>query len=246
MSCAEDGSHSSNDSRALTTYLPPELRPSDHAYSIAKVVLTAALSGVAGPVSAAIGAIGSLICEYAPSASQKADQRAHELLFYEIGKLGSRIKSDAINKEEFADLYKRFCAVTAKTNREEKLRAAARIVASSLLPPGDPAKSTYEELDHLMHCVDALSIGAMASLAYAIQAKAPRLASRGDVVLRFPELRQRDQDPDLAYGLVSELDNLNLLHITEGAIGAREYENHQFRVTRMGVRFYERFLKPDA
>ena len=35
------------------------------------------------------------------------------------------------------------------------------ILANLLLRPGDPAKSSYEELDHLIRCIDDLSIGAI-------------------------------------------------------------------------------------
>jgi hypothetical protein len=48
-----------------------------------------------------------------------------------------------------------------RTHREDKLRAAANILANLLLKPGDQAKVSYEELDHLIRCVDALSTGAL-------------------------------------------------------------------------------------
>jgi hypothetical protein len=240
MSDADDGS-SSSATRALTpvgAYLPAKLEPVDHILSLLKATL--------GFVSPLGGALASLIGDYVPSAAQRANDKAFELLFRKVAKLqDSKIAMDTstINKEEFAELYKRFQGVTANTNREEKLRAAANIVANALLPPGHPSKSTYTELDHLMHCVDALSTEAIAMLGMAIQTNPPRHASGGDVVLRFPEIRQRDQDPHLAFGLACELRALNLLHITEGPINVGVYENYQFRVTPMGVRFHNRFLK---
>ena len=51
-----------------------------------------------------------------------------------------------------------------RTHRDEKLRAAANILANLLLKPGDQAKVSYDELDHLIRCVDALSIGAITVL----------------------------------------------------------------------------------
>jgi hypothetical protein len=162
-----------------------------------------------------------------------------------IADIEGRIKIDAISKDEFAELYNKFRAAAARTNREEKLRTAANIVANALLPANDPQRSPFDELDHLMHCVDTLSSGAIAVLGASIQARTPRHASRGDTPFNFSALRQKlpDHDPDLLFSLASELRGLNLLHITEGVIQSSNYEAYQFRVTPMGSRFAERFIE---
>jgi hypothetical protein len=156
-----------------------------------------------------------------------------------------RHEYEGIEKEDFADLFNNFEALAAKTNREEKLRAAANILANALLPSGDPGKSPFGELEHLMHCADALSSGAVALLGASIQIRPPRHASRGDTPFSFSELRRKlpDLDPDLAFGLATELRSLNLLHITEGVISGTDFEAYQFRVTPLGSRFAERFVE---
>src|SRR4029077_18768661 len=70
----------------------------------------------------------------------------------------------SVNKDDFSELFKSCYLVTVRTNREQKLQAATAILANLLLRPSDPAKSSYEELDHLIRCIDALSIGAITVL----------------------------------------------------------------------------------
>ena len=96
-----------------------------------------------------------------------------------------------------------------------------------------------------MHCADALSSGAIALLGASIQIRAPNHASHADMPFNFPELMHKlsGHDPDLIFGLATELRSLNLLHITEGIIGAPDFEAYQFRVTPLGSRFAERFIE---
>ena len=47
-------------------------------------------------------------------------------------------------------------SIMERTHRDEKLRAAANILANLLLKPGDQAKVSYDELDHLIRRVEAL------------------------------------------------------------------------------------------
>jgi hypothetical protein len=130
--------------------------PKDHALALVKAGLN--LIPVVG------GAIASLIGDYVPSSTQKAIERTIELLGEKLGALQGRIDVDAVNKEDFSELYKSCYLVIVRSNREEKLHAAAAILANILLRPGDPSKSSYEELDHLIRCIDALSIGAISVL----------------------------------------------------------------------------------
>jgi hypothetical protein len=96
-----------------------------------------------------------------------------------------------------------------------------------------------------MHCVDALSIGAIQVLGASMQIGKARHATAGDTPFHFRQLHGKlpDFDPDLIAGLASELRALNLLHITEGIVGKRDYENYQYRVTPKGSRFAERFIE---
>ena len=131
----------------------------DHALAIIKAGLN--LVPVIG------GPIASLIGDYVPTSTQAAIDRSTELLAQKLDALKDRIDIDAVNKDDFSELFKSCYLVIVRTNREEKLRASAAILANLLLRPGDPAKSSYEELDHLVRCIDALSIGAISVLGVA-------------------------------------------------------------------------------
>jgi hypothetical protein len=211
--------------------------PGDHALALIKAALN--LVPYAG------GSLASLIGDYVPTSQQKALETATGLFREKLEELQDRVQCEAVNREDFADLFAKFQALAAKTNREVKLRAAANILANSLLPPSDPKRSPYDELDHLMHCADALSSGAVALLGASIQIKKPRHAGGGDAPLYFSELRHKLPrcDTDLILGLAAELRSLNLFHITEGSIAGPSYEHCAFRVTPLGSRFAERFIE---
>src|SRR5262249_49733712 len=106
-----------------------------------------------------------------------------------------------------------------RTHREEKLRAAAGLLANLLLKPGDPGKLSYTELDHFVRCLDALSIGAITVLGAAssiVRASASNLGGRERFA--FERLRSklpRQMEPELIMGLVGELSACYLLHLEE-------------------------------
>jgi hypothetical protein len=212
------------------------MTPKDHALAIAKAGLNA-VPVVGGPLA-------SLIGDYVPTSRQRSLEKAVNLFCEKVAEIEGRIKPDAINKEEFAELFGKFEELAAKTNREEKLRAAANILANALLPPGDSNKSPFDELDHLMHCVGALSSGAIALLGASIQAIGQR-RRQGDRRFTFPEVKQRlpGTDPDIIFGLASELRSFNLLHITEVIVGGSSPDNYGYQVTPVGLRFARRFIE---
>jgi hypothetical protein len=212
-------------------------KPSDHAIAILKAVLN--VMPYAG------GPLASLVGDYVPTSKQRAMELGFELLTDKVADIDSRIDEKEIDKEAFADLYVKFEDVAAKTNREDKLRAAANILANSLLPQSDPARSPYEELEHFMHCADALSSGAIAVLGASIQIKQAQHAGHGDTSFSFSELRRKlpGLDPHLILGLAAELRGWNLLYGTEGLIQTPEFDAYQLRVTPLGSRFAERFIE---
>jgi hypothetical protein len=129
-----------------------------------------------------------------------------------------RIDVEAVNKEDFSELFKSCYLVIVRSNREEKLQAAAAILANILLRPGDPAKSSYEELDHLIRCIDLLSIGAISVLGAA--RRIAETAGQGmQRSVPFNQLRSAFTtfDASLVMSFVSELRSLNLLRTQEGA-----------------------------
>lgn len=176
------------------------------------------------------GAIASLIGDYIPVSTQRSVEITMELLAEKLKTLEGRIDVDAVN--------------VVRSQREEKLRAAANLLANLLLKTSDPAKVSYEELDHFVRCLDALSIGAISVLgaARAIAISAP-MGGQGH--FHFDQLRDAfpSYDVSLTMSLVSELRGLNLLHVQEAGIKVPDYGNYLLDLTPIGLRFVERFIE---
>ena len=140
-----------------------------------------------------------------------------ELLRERLEDLGDRIDVEAVDRDDFAELFKSCYLTIVRSHRDEKLRAATAILANLLLREGDPDKLMYSELDHFSRCAETLSSGAVEVLAYVVHvahsegretpAGMSRGMSFGDLSSRIPEY-----SPELLMGLVAELDKANLLH----------------------------------
>ena len=208
----------------------------DHALAVVKASLN--LIPVVG------GALASLIGDYVPTSTQAAVERTAELLGKKLEALEGRIDVDALNKEDFSELFKSCYLVIVRSNREEKLQAAAAMLANMLLRSGDPAKSSYEELDHLIRCIDALSIGAISVLG-AAHRKAATAGQGAQRSFQFDQLRNAFPtfDASLLMSLVSELSALNLLRTQEGLIRMPDHSEMLVEVTPIGVRLVERFIE---
>jgi hypothetical protein len=210
--------------------------PKDHALAAFKAGLN--LIPVVG------GALASLIGDYVPISTQAAIERTTRALGEKLEALEERIDVEAVNKEDFSELFKSCYLVIVRTNREEKLQAAAAILANMLLRPSDPAKSSYEELDHLIRCVDVLSIGAISILGAArrIAETAGQTTQRS---FHFNQLRSAFStlDASLVMSLVSELSALNLLRVQEGGIRMPDHGEALVEITPIGVRLVERFIE---
>lgn len=208
----------------------------DHLLAVVKAGLSA-IPTVGGPIA-------SLIGDYVPSSTQVAIERATKILGEKVDELQERLDVDAVNKHDFSELFKSCYLVIVRTNREEKLHAATAILANILLRPGDPAKSPYEELDHLIRCVDTLSIGAISVLGAArrIATAAGQGTQRS---FQFAQLRSAFQslDTSLIMSLVSELRALNLLRVQEGGIRMQDYGEVLIEVTPIGERLVDRFIE---
>lgn len=218
----------------------PKLTVSDHAL----ILIKAGLNGV--PTIG--GVIASLISDYVPLSTQRSMERATELLQQKLISLGDRIDVSMVDKDQFSDLFKSCYLVIVRTTQESKLRAAAALLANLMLKEGDSAKAPYSELDHLIRCVDGLSIGAMSTLAIAraiVHRSNITPDAHGNWTFRFEDLRSDLVNVDLALlmGLLSELNALNLVRI-EGrpSIAMPEYGNYPLSLTPLGARFVDRFI----
>ena len=134
---------------------------SDHAISVVKAGLSA--------IPIVGGSIASLVGDYVPNATERSTNLAIEELAQDITLLGDRIDAESINREEFAELFKSCYLIIVRTHQQKKRTAAVRLIANVLLRDGDSDKLSYTELDHFVHCLDTLSVGAIDVLAHAVE-----------------------------------------------------------------------------
>jgi hypothetical protein len=220
------------------------LKAADHALIAVKAALNA--------VPVVGGSIASLIGDYVPLSTERSIARTIEILSEKLASLESRLDVDSVDKEEFSELFKSCYLVIVRTHQEAKLRAAASILANLLLARGDAMKVPYTELDHLIRCLDALSIGAITTLGAAkrlANASSVTQGQDGEKTISFEQLRKLlpDWEQSLLMGLVSELSSHNLLRI-EGrpAIVTAELGNYPLTLTALGERFVSRFIEGET
>jgi hypothetical protein len=186
------------------------------------------------------GSLASLVGDYVPSSTQRSIERTVELLGEQLTVLQDRIDVEAVDKDEFSELFKSCYLVAVRTHREEKLRAAAGLLANLLLKPEDPAKLTYDEIDHFVRCLDTLSIGAITLLGTAssiMRTSNTGVDRLGMWTFRVLQTRLRpEMEHDLALGLVGELSACNLLRI-EAAEEGLGVAYAPVQLTKLGQRF---------
>ena len=207
----------------------------DHALALTKAGLNA-VPFVGGPVA-------SLIDSYVPTAMERSTRQGLEMLGQQVASMGERLDVGAVNKDDFAELFNSCRLIWARSTREEKISAAASILASLFLPANDRAKATYEELAHFIRCVDGLSIGAIAVLkgikAFVDQVK---VGTSKSVPASLVTQRFSHWDASLVMGMVAELRALHLVRVQEPPI--RVGDNELIELTPLGARFVEQHLVP--
>jgi hypothetical protein len=198
--------------------MPKGKSPSDHVLAI----VTAGISAV--PI---VGdPIAALITAYVPTATQRDIEKTLEILGQKLTALGDRVDIQTLDEDEFSELFKSCYLVMMRSHKEEKLQAAANILANLCLRSSDPAKPSYDELDHLVRCVESLSIGALSVLGAAIQLSKTVPVGLQLEVFPFEQLQRMfpQWDAALLMSLVTELRSLNLLRVQEPAIRMVDYE----------------------
>ncbi|MCK4827814.1 hypothetical protein KA005_69440 [bacterium] len=221
--------------------MPSKKTKSDHFLAVVKAGISA--------VPFVGGSIASLIGDYVPSATQRSIEIAIEILKQKVEQLSDRIDPDAVNKEEFAELFKSCYLSIVRTQQRVKLNAAASLIANILLKESDPEKSTYTELDHFSRCLETLSIGAIETLGHAVKIarkSKPNEYRVQPVRFNFEDLKgcMPRIDSFLLMGLVGELSSMNLVHLAGAPqIATPAYANYPVQLTPLGVRFCERILE---
>jgi hypothetical protein len=192
------------------------------------------------------GSLASLV-EFIPTVTRTNTEKAIGFFRDQLADLATRIDVDAVDKEEFSELFKSCSRIMERTHRDEKLRAAANILANLLLKPGDQAKVSYDELDHLIRCVDALSIGAITVLGAIRQVSATHPLGSNVDAIQFGQLRTRlPMNAALLRSLVSELQAFHLVTAQETAImgfAEEEYDGSHLRISPIGSTLIERFIE---
>jgi hypothetical protein len=192
----------------------------------------------------------AIIREFVPEAHDRAVKSAAEILARRLDSMENRLDDHYIRTDQFVDLFKNYLIVINRTQHEEKYRAAANILVNSLLKKDDLERIPYEELDHFLHCVENLTVGALQVLAKAVEhAKTKRKRLDQDLVrLDFNWLcNDLTFSRDLLMGLLGELVACNLLFST-GAAGIRTegdaYSGYGLETTPLGYRFVTYILTP--
>lgn len=211
---------------------------SDHVLAIAKAAIAA--------IPVVGGSIASLIGDYVPTAHQRSVDAALAMLAQQTAALADRIDADAIDREDFAEIFKSAYLEIARTHKDIKRRAAVGLIVNAMIAPGDQAKLQFSELDHFARSLAALSSGALDVLCVAVRLARQAPGQQRSRRLVFHELD--DACPamgcDLVMGLVAELNAVNLVHLAPtGAIRTDNYGNYPVEVTDLGFRFVEYVLQ---
>lgn len=211
---------------------PPDsrMRKSEKAAAVAKIALQLIPFG---------GALATLIDTFIPDATARSVKEGQEFFQQRLEEIEDRIDVDAVNKEEFSELFKLCMLVWHRTHKEEKIRAAASLLANALLKNGDSEKLSYTELDHFARGLESLSIGALKVLGTVSTIKGNR-QKQPSVDFVFGHLYDMvpETDSELLMGLLGELNSFNLVRM-KGWPGTvtEEYRNYPLAFTSLGRRF---------
>ncbi|GJM25773.1 MAG: hypothetical protein DHS20C16_21880 [Phycisphaerae bacterium] len=146
------------------------------------------------------------------------------------------------------ELFKDCWLTVVRTQKENKLRAVAKIIANSLLRPGDAEELEFTELDFFSRCVDSLPIGAIdvvGQVARIAQSREAKNFRKSNVQLDFGELHQRVKEkPDFLMVLCEELNSFHLIHLTSApTVRTPNYGNYSLEIPPIGVRFVTHILE---
>jgi len=195
------------------------------------------------------GAIASLIGDYIPTATEKAVKKSIEILSNRIEELGDRIDAECVNKDEFSELFKSCYLIMIRTHQEEKIRGCVELICNILLKRGDTDKLTYTEIDHFVHCLDNLSIGAIEVLGHVVavaRAMNRERVGKENVRISFSDVQNRVPtiEADLLMGLLGELNSFHLVFVNPTpSVRMANYQLSTVELPPIGVRFAKYVLQ---
>ncbi len=214
----------------------PKRKPYEHALNSVKAILSTL------PFT---GGIASIIDDYVPKSIEMGVQQAIEFLNKKLETLDERC-SQMPNPDEFSETFKSFMIIAQRSTRNEKLRAAAGILANALLKKDDEQKLSYTELDHFARAVESLSAGAISvlgTICKLARSGSRRPSSYGGYRITAGEIvpHLKGLGPQLALSLMCELGGWNLLIVQQpgATVGADYATNTPVTLTAMGMKFVD-------
>lgn len=218
--------------------------------SLSENIWAAIKVGVAAVPSVG-GFLSTFLDECLSRSTHRAVVKAMQFVHERVEGLEDRVDAKTVDEDELSDAWKSFMRSSVSTSQDEKLRAAANLLANTLLHPGDPEKLSYTERDHFVRCLDALSIGAIQVLGFAYRMTRARGARKNQI--GEYEFQARDlvgnaegMPPRMVMSLVGELSAWRLLRSSDPGVtlpGDGYAENEPVKLTPTGERFVEYVLK---
>jgi hypothetical protein len=203
-------------------------------------VAQALIKAAVGTIPGLGNSLAALIDVYIPTEQQRALTELQQFIGQRLDGLEERVAAAPEEiRRQFYELYNSARLISARSAREEKLRAAARIIGE-IFDPADGVTTPYDELDHLMRCIDDLSIGALLVLRRLLDLANPiggAAAVNTSVVLMSSLYSAcKPYDDSLTLGLVTELRSKNLLYQQEAQIGSPTRSTDLLTMTPIGER----------
>jgi len=220
---------------------PAKKTVGEHIFTLIK----AAISEIPIP-GAGAGAV--LLEEYIGSSTKNAINKALKFLKDKLNLYGERIDISQSDPDEISDITKQYYQIILNNSHELKLKSASSILANAYLKADDSSKLTYVELDHMLKCINSLSIGSLEILGVIyskIVPKSQRHHTNKNYRFNFEDLKRYfpQHESTFLMGLVGECNSLNLLHISGiPQIPTNEYGNYPIELTKFGQRFIKHMI----
>src|SRR6266566_1148850 len=100
-----------------------EKKPSDHVLAIVKAGISV-VPIVGDPIA-------SLIGDYIPTSTQRSIEQAIEELRRQLSELENRVDPEAVDREQFAELFKSCYLVLVRTHQAKTRKAAVRLIVNA-------------------------------------------------------------------------------------------------------------------
>ena len=163
-----------------------------------------------------------------------------------ISRVESRLRTDAFDSGDLAELVLRMIRVAEGTLRQERVDLAAEVIARFLRHDEADGRVSFDQAEFLMNVAQTLPLEAFRVLAVAtsqVRNKLGKLEAGESVSIDFRRLRSElgGLDPDYLMGLIGELDRFNLLRRGNPPFVAmgEKYDGYGLDLTPIGLQLVE-------